>query len=602
MMPLTSLAARMVTAALLIVLSPAPSVGAELPRATVDTTPVPAPGRRINVRAGGDFQAALDMAQPGDVIRLEAGATFTGNFTLPNKEGRRPSPRSSGRGRDWITIRTSAPDIRLPAPGTRLTPEDACVLPKIVSPNTQPALTAAPGAHHYRFVGVEFTVAGGIPINYNLILLGEQPASLADVPHDLIFDRVYIHGQPQVNARRGIALNSASTAVIDSYIADFHELFFDTQAIAGWGGPGPFKIVNNYLEAAGENLMFGGADPTIPDLVPSDIEIRRNHFFKPRSWREGDPSYAGIHWSVKNLLELKNARRVLIDANVFENTWQDAQGGTAIVFTVRNQDGTAPWSTVEDVTFTNNVVRHAGSGIGMHGTDDIFPSQQTKRILIKNNLFDDISGVRWGGSGRLFMAFRGIEDLVIDHNTGLQEGSVIFAAGAPHTGFVYSNNLAPHNEFGVHGAGTLPGTHTLDTYFPGSIFEKNVLVGVNPFVSFYPPDNFFPASLIDVGFVDLAGGNFRLSTSSPYKNGGTDGKDIGADIDALEAAIAGVSKALVTPESLSDKPSMEWSGCPGEGGLLDERQPSLRDGRFMEPRRLGLRTCQCAPRLHEFKP
>jgi hypothetical protein len=539
MMPPTSFAARLVTAALLILLWPALSVGAEPPRAAVDTTPVLATGRRINVRAGGDFQAALDMAQPGDVIRLEAGASFTGNFTLPDKTGD-----------GWILIRTSAPDRKLPAPGTRLTPVDACVLPKIISPNTQPALTAAPGAHHYRFVGVEFTVAADVPINYNLILLGERPTSLADVPHDLIFDRVYIHGQPQVNARRGIALNSASTAVIDSYIADFHELFFDTQAIAGWEGPGPFKIINNYLEAAGENLMFGGADPSIQDLVPSDIEIRRNHFSKPLSWREGDPSYAGIHWSVKNLLELKNARRVLIDGNLFENNWQDAQGGTAIVFTVRNQNGTAPWSTVEDVTFTNNIVRHTGSGIGMHGSDDIFPSQPTKRILIKNNLFDDVSGARWGGQGQLFMAFRGIADLVIDHNTALQDGSIMFAAGAPHTGFVYSNNLAPHNEFGVHGAGTLPGTHTLDTYFPGSIFEKNVLVGVNPFVSFYPPDNFFPASLDDVGFVDLAGGNDRLSASSPYKNGGTDGEDIGADIDALETAIGGSPD----PEPSADLP------------------------------------------------
>src|SRR5207244_1980010 len=137
-------------------------------------------------------------------------------------------------GTGWITIRTSASDIMLPGPGTRLTPDRAAVLPKIVSPNSDPALTASSGAHHYRFVGVEVTVATGIPINYNLILLGDRSTSLADVPHDFIFDRVYIHGQPQVNARRGIALNSASTAVIDSYISDFHELLHDSQAIAGW--------------------------------------------------------------------------------------------------------------------------------------------------------------------------------------------------------------------------------------------------------------------------------------------------------------------------------------------------------------------------------
>lgn len=39
------------------------------------------------VSAGGDLQAALDQAQPGDIIELEAGATFTGSFTLRNKTG-----------------------------------------------------------------------------------------------------------------------------------------------------------------------------------------------------------------------------------------------------------------------------------------------------------------------------------------------------------------------------------------------------------------------------------------------------------------------------------------------------------------------------------
>src|SRR5690606_23447694 len=98
---------------------------------------------------------------------------------------------------------------------------------------------------------------------------------------------------------------------------DFMEVGNDSQAIAGWNGPGPFKIVNNYLEGAGENIMFGGATPRIEGLVPADIVIRGNHFHKPLRWRIGDPSYEGIPWSVKNLFELKNARRVVIDGNIF---------------------------------------------------------------------------------------------------------------------------------------------------------------------------------------------------------------------------------------------------------------------------------------------
>ncbi len=158
-------------------------------------------------------------------------------------------------------------------------------------------------------------------------------------------------------------MNSARTAVVDSYLSDFHETNTDTQAIASWNGSGPFKIVNNYLEGASENVLFGGADPGIPNLVPSDIEIRNNYFNKPLTWKVDDPSYAGIQWNVKNLLELKNAQRVLVDGNVFEHNWQDGQTGFAILVTPRNQGGTAPWSVTQDITFTNNIVRHVGNAV-----------------------------------------------------------------------------------------------------------------------------------------------------------------------------------------------------------------------------------------------
>ena len=54
---------------------------------TLDTTPVAPTGKTISVGAGQDLQAALDSAQPGDVVSIAAGATFTGNFVLPKKAG-----------------------------------------------------------------------------------------------------------------------------------------------------------------------------------------------------------------------------------------------------------------------------------------------------------------------------------------------------------------------------------------------------------------------------------------------------------------------------------------------------------------------------------
>ena len=47
----------------------------EPPRVFLDTTYVAPAGKTINVAAGEDVQAAINKAQPGDVIKLQAGAT-----------------------------------------------------------------------------------------------------------------------------------------------------------------------------------------------------------------------------------------------------------------------------------------------------------------------------------------------------------------------------------------------------------------------------------------------------------------------------------------------------------------------------------------------
>src|SRR2546421_9334429 len=117
----------------------------ELPRQVVDTAMPTPTGKTITVSAGGDFQAALNTAALGDVIVLQAGATYSGPFTLPNKSG-------SG----WIIVRSSS--ASLPAPGTRVGPADAANLAKILAPSdSTPAVQTVAGAHHYRFIGIEFT-------------------------------------------------------------------------------------------------------------------------------------------------------------------------------------------------------------------------------------------------------------------------------------------------------------------------------------------------------------------------------------------------------------------------------------------------------------
>ena len=103
---------------------------------------------------------------------------------------------------------------------------------------------------------------------------------------------------------------------------------------------------------------------------------------KPEAWRDQ-------RWQVKNLFELKNARRVLFESNLIENNWLDAQAGYAIVLTPRNQDGACTWCTVEDVTMRGNLVRRSGGAISILGTDNSHPSGTARRFRIEDNLFVD---------------------------------------------------------------------------------------------------------------------------------------------------------------------------------------------------------------------
>jgi hypothetical protein len=510
-----------------------------LPRSFIDTSLPTQTGSPINVPSGGDFQGALNGANCGDTIQLAEGATFTGNFVLPVK---------SCNG--WVIVQTSAPQSALPAPGSRIAPSYSHVLAKIVTPNSMPALGAQFGAGHYRFIGIEITTTFSTlqSEQYGLVDFGEDPetgnsaSSTSELPHDITIDRCYIHGTPNGNVKRGVTFNGASLAVVDSYISDIHVLGQDTQAINGWNGPGPFKIADNELEASGENILFGGARPALIGNIPSDIEIRGNHFFKPLSWMVGNPSYTGNHWSVKNLLELKIAQRVLATGNILENNWVDAQDGFAFLITPRTENGTAPWVYVQDITFTDNVLRHTASAVNISGLDSGDPQRlvRGKRILIQNNLFDDVNGKAWGGGGGvLFQVTSGADAVTIDHNTGFQSSQIILADGMPNTNFVYENNITPHNTYGVMGSGYAPGISSLDHFFPGFVFENNVIEGIagsGVYQSKYPASTLFVTDWGAVDFVDFATGNYALAPNSPYKNKGTDDKDIGADIAGISAA------------------------------------------------------------------
>ncbi len=529
-----------------------PSVSAQRPRRATATTATP---KTINVAAKGNLQKALNEAQPGDTLVLEAGASFVGPFTLPDK----------GPGDAFITIQSSrAAELR---EGVRVDPGKASLMPKLLSPGRgAPALRTAPRAHHYRLLGIEIGLATPDALVYDLVLLGDGGMgqnSLDQVPHHLVIDRCYIHGNSTMDLKRGIALNSAHTEILNSYISDFHVKGQEAQAVAGWNGPGPFKIINNYLEGAGTNLFFGGAvgGLSAAGMVPADIEIRRNHLRKPMEWRG--------RWTVKNLFELKSARRVVVDGNVLENNWVDAQSGQAILLTPRPNDS-GPAAAVEDVEFTNNLLRNVAGAFSILGKDYLYHADPTsvrlRRVRIANNLITGIDGPGLGGGyGAFILISDGTDSVTVEHNTVWPARSIILTNGAAHTNFVLRHNIVPHGEYGIKGDGLNGGVETLGRDFPAALVRDNALVGVGPppYGPWYEPavkypGNFYPQTLGDVGFMDAAAGNYRLREGSKYRRAGAGEKGLGCDFAQLAAALGGAIPAPLPISQLT--PAAKYDG------------------------------------------
>jgi len=507
---------------------------AERPRAVPALT-VPKSSATKRVSAPQNLQAALNKAVAGDSLILSG--TFRGNFTLPARS-------CTG----WVTIVGAG--LATPE-GERLTPRAAAALPKLITPNHEPALRTKNPTCGWRLVGIEVT--GTLPVTsmqYGLVWLGDggdKPAgqtqtTLAAVPRDIILDRVYIHGSPTLNSTRCLALNSANTIVINSWFSECHALGSDSQAIEGWNGPGPYLIENNFLGGAGENIMFGGADPGIANLSPSDITIRRNHVAKDPAWRG--------KWTVKNLTELKNARRVLYEGNVFETTWPAGQESAIVFKSSQDSCGSCVWEGTSDVTFEWNIVRNAPIALNLQAYDEsgqVRTNVWVQRVTVENNLFAQIGAE---GRGALNLWTHPLRDVTLSHNTFVHapgSGGLVFAfayAGGAARNIAISDNVftAPggyavnYDGGQLHSAGftAMAGDRSWS-------FERNVIGGVEgQFSKLYPATNWYPRTVAAIGL----GADYSLGPTSPYKSKGRGGKDPGVDIAELTRRTAGV---VVTP-------------------------------------------------------
>jgi hypothetical protein len=558
---------------------------AELPRLYVKSSlsDTPAPGRVRLLKPGDNLQDAIDSAKCGDTLALQAGGVFQGSFFFPQK---------SCDDAHWIIVRSSS-NAELPPERTRITPCYAGIasLPgrpdlrctsvrnvmarlELNSDNGSGPIQFSDGANHYRFIGLEITRAPNAPIT--ALAFRKAPGTV----HHIVFDRVWMHGTAQDETARGIALQGMTdVAVVDSYFSDFHCVAMtgsctDAQTLSNGGGRqpgGPYKIVNNFLEASGENILFGGAPAT---MTPADIEIRRNHLFKPMIWKPGESGFvggkSGRPFIVKNHFELKNAQRVLFEGNVLENVWGGfSQHGFSILLTPKNQGGQCPLCQVTDVTIRYIEINNVGGvlEIGNGRSDAGGSSQAGERYSIHDIEVQNVYSEHNRSSGvfaQIGSVMPPLSEVSIQHVTAFVPGkilSIFSPAERKIRNFTITNNIlgtSGDQQIGTKGGGPRNCAFQPERAGPAGVvkncfenpkFSRNLIIGWGS----WPPDNILVKDFSAAGLrkVQVGPGNHYLlckekdnsgacKKPSPALGSATDGEDIGANVDAIVQATRGV--------------------------------------------------------------
>ena len=380
------------------------------------------PPQPESIATPGAFTAALEAAAPGAVLQLAPEFSYPDALTI-----RKPVTVQGVTGSDRMDLDTPMPKF---TGGLTLAGDDVTV----------------------RGVEVRRSTVGDI-----VVLRGAR----------VTLERSRVLGDPVKGVKRCVQTNGkGDVKVLRNYVADcfLPSPGQDSQAIGGWEMDPGLLIEDNYLEGGSETIMFGGADSSSDDKTPADIVIRGNTIGKKLAW-------FGQAIGVKNVLELKNAKRVLIEKNDFCCSWTQGQVGFGLTLTVRNQDGGAPWSTIQDVTIRNNTWRDIASAIAILGRDDIKETREGRdvpmgtvrrsvpmaRVTISGDTFA-LDPVKYGkgninskaiqiGGGPIALT---IENVTI--TSASRVGSALsFPAGPIVSGFRFINVTVPASRYGLFG-------------------------------------------------------------------------------------------------------------------------------------------------------
>lgn len=361
------------------------------------------PGTVRTVTTAGTLTSTIPLMQCGDTTVLNG--PISGQFTLPSLHC---DPNHYWR----ITGFGSA---NLPSYGAPVSPCYAGVssLPGYVNPdgssifpcpaavNQMPVMTSTrsngtgafwkvpSGGMSYGIIdSAVYTRTAGTGLITDLLL---DTSTGGQWDHVIIYHN-WAQGTPGDDTNRALVLNRGTfIAVINNFGSEFHCLSGSTGQCtdAKFVGGGTntnatdvdhaWKIVGNVAASAAQGILFGGGAASI---IPYDIEIRRNWWFKPPSWNPSctialcgaayNGGIGGAPYIVKNAEELKTGNRILYESNKMTNVWPGfSQVGEAITLTPKNQSGTlCPICAVTNITHRFELVESAWQLLQIVNTTD----------------------------------------------------------------------------------------------------------------------------------------------------------------------------------------------------------------------------------------
>lgn len=515
------------------------------------------------------INTALGLAQH---TRIKLGSGFISTpilITGPNTQGNY-----------WLYIEPADKSF-LPAEGARI--DEASMGP---APIIQTATSGVPavgfrpgGVNRVRFTGVHIRPAstlsdwvdgvGGDQI-FSLVLIEARDAvdathgELADMPDLIQLDRCWVNGgggaknSDRSLVQHAVMFNCKRFACVDSVVGGNWLAGIESHAMIGRSTQGPLKFVNNKIWGGSICLFFGGADPFVTNLMPEDVEVRRNWMWHPDTWIQAHPSYSGVNRRIKNNFEIKYGRRYLVEANVIEGCEQGWQNGQAISIKVENSGGAMTLAETKDVTLRYNEVKKSAGFLWLQGFDyatlpGALHLASSNRIEIAHNVAWNLGGLEYGVSNRMTVVTVDPFNCTIHHNTVVPARSNVSASmdilltsqpGERASNIAWKDNIfAGETPYGLFGDGGTTGTSSLNTFVvdgsnvPNWTYVGNVeqLPGDH---GPYPASNSYPLTTADIAFANLAGGDFHLTTN--YLTASSTGGEPGADIDAVNTAVTGV--------------------------------------------------------------